>query len=330
MPRSYPAYNEPMQTVFVSGASGFVGKAVVTELLRRGHYVRAAVHSRDLNINDARVTCFRGNLDDTTLLDRALERCSAAIHLVGIIRENPSKNVTFQRMHVDFTRAVVDACLRRGVLRYIHMSALGTRADSPSVYHQTKAAAEQIVEASPLSWTVIRPSLIHGPGGEFTQMLLKWANGKAAPFIAMPYFGSGTFGTGPEFRVQPVHVDDVAWAFVEAIDRPGTIHKRYDLGGAQRLTWREMYQAFSKAVLGKPRLTLGFPAWYAELLTRIAPARLLPFNRSQVVMSQEDSVTDLQAFENDFGRVPEGFEQSLARYVQSLTRRNTSPADGGR
>ena len=311
-------YNPLMRTVFVSGASGFVGTAVVAELLRRGCMVHAAVRSRDLRLNDARVTCFRGNLDDTTLLDRALERCSDAIHLVGIIREDPRHGTTFHRLHVDFTRVVVDACIRRGVQRYVHMSALGAHSDSPTLYHQTKAAAEQIVEAGPLSWTILRPSLIHGPEGEFVQMLARWAKGKAFPFFAMPYFGAGLLGRGPEHLVQPVSVDDVAWAFAEAVERPATIGKRYDLGGAQRLSWREMYRTFSQAVTGEVKRTFPVPAWYALLLTRIAPAKLLPFDRGQVIMSQQDNVADLQAFEADFGRQPEGFEQTLAKYAPKL------------
>lgn len=307
-----------MRAVFVSGASGFVGTAVVNELLRRGNLVHAAIRSRELRLNDARVTCFRGNLDDPTLLDRALERCSAAIHLVGIIRENPGSGTTFRRIHVDFTRAVVDACIRRGVQRYVHMSALGARSDSLSLYHQTKAAAEQIVVSSPLSWTILRPSLIYGPDGEFVQMMAKWAKGTAAPFFAMPYFGSGLLGTGPQHLVQPVSVDDVAWAFVEAIDRPNTIGKRYDVAGTQRLTWRDMYRTFSMAVTGKAKRTLPIPAWYAQFLTRVLPAKLLPFGRAEVIMSQEDNIADLLPFQADFGRVPEGFEQALARYAAAL------------
>ena len=291
---------------------------MVAELLRRGCRVHAAVHSRELRIADARVTSFRGELDDPTLLDRALERCAAAIHLVGIIRENPARNVTFHRMHVEFTRNMVDACIRRGVQRYVHMSALGARPDSPSLYHQTKAAAEQIVEASPLSWTILRPALIHGPDGEFVQMLAKWARGRAFPYFAMPYFGSGVLGTGPEHLVQPVSVEDVAWAFVEALDRPQTVGKRYDLAGAQQLTWPEMYRVFSKAITGKAKPTLPVPTWYALLLTRIVPQKLLPFNRAQVLMSQEDNTADLQPFVTDFGRTPATFEQSLAKYAPTV------------
>ena len=101
------------QAVFVSGASGFVGTAVIRELLARDYRVHALVHRRPLQIQDARITTFQGELDDRGALYPALERVSAAIHLVGIISENRGHNVTFRRMHVDFTRAVVDGTPKR-------------------------------------------------------------------------------------------------------------------------------------------------------------------------------------------------------------------------
>jgi uncharacterized protein YbjT (DUF2867 family) len=290
---------------------------VLHELLQRDCRVHAVVHSSDVGISDQRITTFRGDLDDVRVLESAVTGTTAAIHLVGIISENPSRNVTFHRMHVDFTRHVVDACIRHGVQRYVHMSALGARADSPSLYHQTKAAAEAIVEASPLAWTIIRPSLIHGPGGELTEMLEGWARGSKAPWVGMPYFGAGLLGGGPKFLLQPIHVEDVARIFAEALDRPQTIGKRYDLGGAQRLSWPEMHRIFSRALLGREKRTLAIPAWYATVLTHIAPRSLLPFNRAQVLMSQEHSIADLEPIQNDFGFLPESFADSLKRYVGS-------------
>jgi hypothetical protein len=91
------------------------------------------------------------------------------------------------------------------------------------------------------------------------------------------------------------------------------------LAGSQRLTWRDMYRTFSLAVTGKAKRTLPIPAWYAESLTRVLPAKLLPFGRAEVIMSQEDNIADLRPFEADFGRVPEGFEQSLAKYASKLS-----------
>ena len=307
----------PQPIVFVSGGSGFVGTAVIRELVKREYHVHALVHRRPLRIDDARITLFRGELDDPAALYPAMERASAVIHLVGIIREDRSRNITFHRMHIDLTRAVVDACIKLGVLRFIHMSALGARSDSPSLYHQTKAAAEQIVRASPLSWTILRPSLIHGAGGEFTQLLTDWANGTKPPWLFMPYFGRGLLGIGRQSLIQPIRVEDVARAFVDAIEKPNISGKSYDLAGRQQLTWPAMYRTFSRSLRGKAKPALPIPAWYALLLTRLLPASLLPFNRAQILMSQEDSTADIQPFEADFGFTPQGFEQSLTTNAPS-------------
>src|SRR6185436_19566424 len=125
---------------------------------------------------------------DARVLERGMRGASAVIHLVGIIFEQPYSGVTFQRMHFEGTRAVVDAAKLAGVKRYVHMSALGTRMDAASDYHKTKYAAEQYVRASGLDWTIFRPSMIHGPKGEFMQMVNKWVHKKEPPFFAMPYF----------------------------------------------------------------------------------------------------------------------------------------------
>lgn len=304
--------------VFVSGGSGFVGSAVIAELLRRGCRVHALVHRKPIGASDARVASFPGEADDPVALDAALERASAAIHLVGIIAERPSANVTFHRMHVDCTRAVVDACVRNNVRRYVHMSALGARPDAPSVYHQTKAAAEEIVRAAPLAWTILRPSLIHGLCGEFTQVMAAWARGRKPPWFFMPYFGAGFLGLGRKFLVQPVSVNDVARAFVDAVELPEAEGRSFDVGGADRLAWPEMYQVFSRNLLGHEKATLAIPAWKALLLTRLLPAALVPFNRAQVLMSQEDSIADMTEFQRVFSFTPEGFAAAIARYAPTL------------
>src|SRR5947207_2723585 len=101
----------------------------------------------------------------------------------------PSAAVTCkQQGHGRFahpTKAVVDAALRNGVRRFVHMSALGTRPGAVSAYHKTKFAAEQYLRHSGLDWTIIRPSMIHGPRGELMQMEAAWARYKAPPFLFM-------------------------------------------------------------------------------------------------------------------------------------------------
>src|SRR5687768_10515584 len=160
--------------VFVTGGSGFVGTAVIEELLKRGYSVNALVNRGELNVTGDRVRTIRGGLFDDRALDEGLRACDAAIHLVGIIMEKRSKGVTFERIHFEGTKSVVDAARRANVRRYVHLSALGTRPDAVSDYHKTKYRAEQYVRSSELDWTIIRPSLIHGLGGEFMRMEVKW------------------------------------------------------------------------------------------------------------------------------------------------------------
>jgi NADH dehydrogenase len=232
--------------------------------------------------------------------------------------EYPSRGATFERIHFEGTKSVVDAALRAGVRRYVHMSALGVGPDAKSTYHQTKYFAEQYVRASGLDWTIIRPSLIHGPRGEFMQMEAAWARRRRPPFLFMPYFGAGAFGRGGAGMLQPVYVKDVARAFVDSLTNPATIGEIYPLGGSDRLTWPALHRACATAVVGKPRAVMAIPAWYAKALTYVAPRSLLPFNRDQVIMSQEDNTADLAKFKSDFGWDPQPFEPTLRAYASSI------------
>jgi nucleoside-diphosphate-sugar epimerase len=305
--------------VFVTGASGFVGSAVVDELLSRGYAVTALVNRRGLKDNrTGTVREVRGSLFNDAALDEGIRGCDAVIHLVGIIMEKPSKGVTFERIHHEGTLRIVAAAARNGVRRYLHMSALGARPGAVSGYHRTKYLAEEDVRASALDWTIFRPSVIHGPGGELMQMEAGWARGTKPPFLFMPYFGGGLFGGRGAGKLQPVYVGDVARAIIDALSNPKTIREIYPLGGAEVVTWPQMHRTVSQAVVGKRRLTLPVPAWYAKLLTRVAPRFVLPFNRDQVIMSQEDNTCDLAKFTDDFGWAPRAFEETLKAYAARL------------
>jgi NADH dehydrogenase len=302
------------RTVLVTGGSGFVGSAVIDELLRRQFAVRALVRRRP--IDRPGVTSAPGDLATPSGLDEALSGCDAVIHLVGIIAERPREGVTFQSAHVDATRNLLGAMTRLGIRRYAHMSALGTRANAVSAYHRTKWLAEELVRASGLDWTIFRPSMIHGPAGEFVKMAADWARFRTMPYLFMPYFGKGLTGFGGSALVQPVYVGDVARAFVDAVEgREDSKGKTYDLAGPQRMTWPQMYKMLSTAIVGRARATLPIPAWYARLLTSILPAAVLPFNRDQVIMSQEDNVGDPAPLRADFGWETTSMGDALKRYA---------------
>jgi NADH dehydrogenase len=266
---------------------------------------------------DERVGLVEGDLLDGPTLEAGMHGCTSVIHLVGIIREKPRQGVTFDRVHREGTIAVVEAARRAGVRRLVHMSALGTRPDAISNYHRTKHQAEQAVQTSGLDWTIIRPSLIHGPGGELMRMEAMWARKKAPPPLFftpfMPYFGGKRAG-----RIQPVYVKDVARAFVDAIEKPKTIGRVYELGGPKAMTWPKFHRICARAIVGQERWTAAMPVGVAKLLCAVGIAPLLGFNRDQVIMSLEDNTCDLTKFTDDFGWGPNDFEETLQTYAGRL------------
>jgi nucleoside-diphosphate-sugar epimerase len=303
--------------VFLSGGSGFVGSAVIAELVSRRYAVHALVNQKPLKSGGDGLRSFPGGLFDDGAIDAAMSGCDAAIHLVGIIMQRRAIGITFERMHVEGTMRVVDAAKRNGVKRIVHMSALGSRPDALSDYHKTKWRAEEYVRASGLDWTIIRPSLIHGPGGEFMKMEAQWSHMKAPPPVFfmpfMPYFGGKHAG-----MLQPVYVGDVARAFVDCLENRKSIGEVFPLGGSEKLTWPKLHHAISQAVVGRKRMVLSMPVPVAKLLAAIGIGGLLGFNRDQVLMSQEDNTTDLTKFTDAFGWTPQPFEQTLQSYARQL------------
>lgn len=318
------------ENVLVTGATGFVGRSVVRELLVRGLTPVCLVRSRAKllrqhpDTRDEKIHTVVGDLFDRDALREAANQSHAAIHLVGIILEKRLSGQTFDRIHRQGTENVVDAVRSAGIARYMHMSALGVRKDAVARYHRTKWAAEGYVRNSGLNWTIFRPSLIHGPDGEFMRMMRMFMCGLVPPFV--PYFGKG------DAKLQPVSVKDVAHCFVAALFRDETIGQTYSLGGPRAYSWKEFYNACRALMPGAKRWKpmVGQPVGVAKvmavlsgppmaLVAAVAPSLgLLRFNVDQVIMSQEDNVCDHTVAERAFGMTMRNFEEELAVYAGQI------------
>ena len=225
--------------VFVTGGTGFVGREIVRELHDAGHSARLLVRNANpavLRLAERfHAEIRQGDLLDAASLPKTMQGTEAVIHLVGIISEFDGQ--TFENIHARGTKNVVQAALIAGVKRFVHMSALGTRADAVSRYHQTKWAAEQAVSESLLNWTIFRPSLIYGPDDQFVNLFARMA--KWSPVLPVMAGKSVTF--------QPVTVQDVARCFVRALTEPRSFRQVFDVCGPDRLTLKEILNAILKA-----------------------------------------------------------------------------------
>jgi NADH dehydrogenase len=317
------------RTAAVTGATGFVGRAVVRELLDHGWAVRALVRdeakAKKVLSESDRLTFVRGDVLDDASLDRLMQGVTDSVHLVGIIREAGGQQ-TFENMHHQATRRVVAAAERASggtPLRHVQMSALGVGDGSTIPYQATKRLGEKAVEASGLRWTIFRPGLIHGPEGEFTNMAADWVRGKAAPFVFIPYFVPGWLPGGHGALVAPVRVEEVAAMFRTALQREEAIGRTYDLAGPDALAFDDMLRLYRDTVPGAKRIPLiGVPGKFAALQARlfgmIGLGRLLPFDEGMARMAMEESVSECARARADLGFDPQPFTDSLAAYAAQL------------
>lgn len=227
--------------IAVLGGTGFVGTALVSRLAAAGHDVRVLTrdprNGRPLAVLPT-VRTVRADVHDETALRRGLDGCDTVVNLVGILNEKGSSGEGFAHAHAALARKAVAAAAAAGATRLLHMSALGAAEDGPSFYLQSKGMAERHVRAAPptLGWTIFRPSVIFGAGDSFMNRfagLLRLSRG------AIPLARAGA-------RFAPVWVEDVATAFVRALDDrmpdgaplPGgrSIGRAYDLCGPEVFT----------------------------------------------------------------------------------------------
>lgn len=290
--------------IFIAGGTGFVGAHLVEALCEKGHELRLLVHRRSPG-STAGIDQIEGDVTNLESFQQAASGCDAVINLVGIIREFPARGITFERLHVRATANMLAATRTAGIRRYLQMSALGTRPDAVSRYHQTKFRAEELVRSSGLDASILRPSLIYGPGDSFINMLA----GQLRLIPVMPVIGSG------RYRLQPIHVDDVARCFALALEMPETIGHCYELCGNNRLSYVELVDAVASA-MGKPapfkvRMPLGLMKMTIPVMQRVPR---FPITMDQLQMLIEENICDGR-WKQVFRFEPLDFQNGIQAYL---------------
>jgi uncharacterized protein YbjT (DUF2867 family) len=293
--------------VLVTGGTGYVGSALRALLTEQGHEVRLLVRrgGNQRRAGEGEYEVITGDILDTNTCLRACDGVDAVVHLVGIIREHPSRGITFQHLHTAATFFVINAAKRSGVRRFIHMSALGSRAGAASYYHRTKFEAEEFVRNAPLQWTIFRPSVIFGGGSEFIATLVDLVKKRLVPMIG-----------GGKGRLQPVALSDVCTCMTGALGMPETVGQTYELGGPEQLTFRQMVEAVSSA-MGSRIKAVDVPLWAVKPVVHLLQGIPdFPLTVDQLAMLQEDNTCDVSAYTRAFHITPHSFLNALPGLIR--------------
>lgn len=300
--------------VLVTGAAGFVGRHLCRALVDASHEViRLSREVPPAHQAIPSVVYVSGDVTQaaTITLDK-FAGCNAVFHLVGIIQEGRGRGQTFEAIHVEGTRNVLAAAKAAGGAgRFVYLSALGSDTAAEARYSRTKAQAEALVRASGLPFTILRPSIILGPDGEFVQQMEDLIKKPplspfAPPFIPVPGNGANRF--------QPVWIGDLIACLVRCLTDPATAGEVYEIGGASQVTFDDLLHAFSRHLgIKKPLLHAPLPLLFgaARVLQKALPRP--PITTDQLLNLKHDNVCDNGKVSATFGLSPLPFEQALAR-----------------
>ena len=275
-----------MKKVLVLGGTGFVGSHVCQKLallpLRITLPTRRPDNAKHLQSLPT-VDVLQADVHDETVLARLVAGHDAVVNLIAILH---GTEAAFNRVHVELPQMLARACQTAGVRRVVHVSALGAALDAPSMYQRSKARGEQVLKASALDLTLLRPSVIFGAEDKFLNVFAKLQQ----IFPVIPLAGADT-------RFQPVWVDDVAHAIVQCLQDPQTAGQIFDLCGPDVMTLRQLVEFSGKASgirHGQGRPVFGLPLALGRLqaaLMALAPGEPL-MSRDNLDSMAVDNITD--------------------------------------
>jgi len=221
--------------IAITGATGFVGSAVLDAALAEGHQVRAL--ARREQAPRAGVEWVRGDLGDTGALAALVAGADAVVHVAGLT--NTPDPAQFEIANVTGTAHVIAAMAEAGLRRLVLVSSLAAREPKLSAYGASKARAETLVEASGLDWTIVRPPGVYGPRDvDYLEMFrtAKWG------FVPLPPGGASSI----------IHADDLARLLVTlaASNAAPTRKKIYEPDDGREGGWshKELAAAIGRAM----------------------------------------------------------------------------------
>ena len=297
--------------ICILGGTGFVGRSLVGRLILAGYDVvvltRSREASRALWIYPG-VELLEVDVHDERALGDALRGCDVAINLIGILNEQGHDGAGFKKVHVDLAVKLVRSCSARGVRRLLHMSALKADAQlGPSHYLRTKGLAESAIRdlaGSDVKYTIFQPSVIFGASDTFTNRFARLL--RVLPAFPLPQ---------AEARFAPVFVEDVAQAFVAAIDNSDTHGRTYQLCGPDIFSLAEIVR-FVSWTLGRKRLVVPLPHWLGRVQAWVGEYLLpgKPISLDNFRSLSEASVCSDNGF-GSFGIEPQSLGAIMPTYL---------------
>ena len=241
--------------IAITGGTGFVGSHLAQRLIQEGHeVVLVARRLREMSI-PANARFAASDLANVEVLAEAFSGCDAVAHCAGINREIGKQ--TYQRVHIEATRNVVEAARQAGVRKITLMSFLRARPNCDSPYHESKWAAEEIIRNSGLDYTIFKAGMVYGRGDHMLDHL-------SHSFHTLPLLATVGF---KQKAIRPLAVDDLVDVMYAALVGDRLTKQTIPIMGAEELYLSDAARRVARAVDRKIAI-FPMPVWFHYVLAQ--------------------------------------------------------------
>jgi uncharacterized protein YbjT (DUF2867 family) len=247
--------------ILVTGATGFVGRALVRHLSEAGIQVRVLLRSSPTSPRLPRgvpVEVAVASLNDERALGAALRGVDQIYHLATAGTEGRRGNLL--RTDIEGTRILAQVAASAGIERLIFLSHLGADRASAFPIHKSKGIAEEHIRKSGVPYTIIRSSVVFGPEDRFTNSLAQLL--RAVPgFFPIPSEG--------RTLIQPLWVEDLVTCMLWALQNPEMANQTYEIGGGETFRLRQVVEKLMSVTHTRRLLISLSPPYMRALLVML-------------------------------------------------------------
>jgi len=298
------------QICTILGGGGFIGRYLVRNLTKKNY--RCIITTRKAfqkgylktQATPGAIELIDWNPENFSELKESIKNSDIVINLIGILYE--TRKQKFYNIHANIPEALAKICSESDVKKFIHVSAIGANENSKSLYQKSKFQGEVKALNNFKNTVILRPSVVCGTEDNFTNLFSKLSILPIIPVIGINY------------KFQPILVEDVAEAIVQAIELKGNEGKIYEIGGPKVISFGEMVKSILKTI-NKKRFVVSMPMPIAKIQSAITD--LLPFppiltkDQCQILSEADNIVSNNHLTLKDLEIDPSDVEEEMKKWL---------------